>query len=722
MKKSKISSIEISSDNLNEYEDKINFLLKKSGSGFREQDLLHVYIRVSTRNQEDNYSLDNQKRLGMELGSKMSFPLTIIWNEKGKSSNSEFINNRPVLNQLYNRIKSGKVKNLFIQDMSRLSRNENVSNLLKWELRKNDVRLFEKSGKYNFSSPNDRLMFGVLSLFSEHENSIRRMRSVLGKLSKVKNGEWCGGMIGFGWKVKDGKILEDRKESKWVKKMFEWYDEKKTLKYIQSELFKNGVKTRRGNDIWNRGSIVSLLKKTSYIGYTDYVFNDVNGNEYKHQYIFPKIIETDLWKRVQNKIKNSRSLDKMINGGVRDNETLLTTYLVCNGCGKLMGRKKRKNKNGNEMSNYVCRTVERYWNNPKKHPKCKSNKSMNTDKTDNLIWDSILEVWKNSYLIKEEFKKEIIDKVISDRNGMDINGSIRKQENSRSYILRNIDKYNGLISDLEDEYYEGNVIKEQYEKLKSKLQENISTNNQKLHEISLVIDELVDDKKWIDWLNIFDEEYHELSELTELKKRKDFLNKFLDKIEVVWDKETKLHTFKIIFKKPIINDIRYKNKNGKFIIRKGENSYTIPPTKIDRKEYKWSDENYIHNQNRKRVSSQITLSNYSTVTDLSERVKCETPTKHLQFTIQISGTNLNYYPEYNSHQQFLFDKCTELKKKGLGYRKISNWFRERNIKTKMGSEMKGNYVYSILKKGNVKEKRDNRTFKPIIKDLGIKVG
>ena len=53
MKKSKISSIEISSDNLNEYEDKINFLLKKSGSGFREQDLLHVYIRVSTRNQED---------------------------------------------------------------------------------------------------------------------------------------------------------------------------------------------------------------------------------------------------------------------------------------------------------------------------------------------------------------------------------------------------------------------------------------------------------------------------------------------------------------------------------------------------------------------------------------------------------------------------------------------------------------------------------------------
>ena len=91
MKKSKVSSIEINPDNVNLYEEQIKFLLRKSGSGYTEQDLLHVYVRVSTRNQEDNYSLDNQKRLGMELGSKMSFPLTIIWNEKGKSSNSEFI-------------------------------------------------------------------------------------------------------------------------------------------------------------------------------------------------------------------------------------------------------------------------------------------------------------------------------------------------------------------------------------------------------------------------------------------------------------------------------------------------------------------------------------------------------------------------------------------------------------------------------------------------------
>ena len=44
MKKSKVSSIEINPDNVNQYEEQIKFLLRKSGSGYTEQDLLHVYV------------------------------------------------------------------------------------------------------------------------------------------------------------------------------------------------------------------------------------------------------------------------------------------------------------------------------------------------------------------------------------------------------------------------------------------------------------------------------------------------------------------------------------------------------------------------------------------------------------------------------------------------------------------------------------------------------
>ena len=84
-------------------------------------------------------------------------------------------------------------------------------------------------------------------------------------------------------------------------------------------------------------------------------------------------------------------------------------------------------------------------------------------------------------------------------------------------------------------------------------------------------------------------------------------------------------------------------------------------------------------------------------------------------------TNLNFYPKYNSHQTYLFNKSIELQKSGLGYRRISKWFNERNIKTPRRSEFKGNYVFSILKKGRIREERINHESKLEIKNIKLKI-
>jgi hypothetical protein len=80
--------------------------------------------------------------------------------------------------------------------------------------------------------------------------------------------------------------------------------------------------------------------------------------------------------------------------------------------------------------------------------------------------------------------------------------------------------------------------------------------------------------------------------------------------------------------------------------------------------------------------------------------------------------NLNNY-FYSEHQQYLYDTIKEFHRKGLGYRKISNWFNERNIKTPRRSEFKGNYVFSILKKGRIREERLNTESKWNIHNLKI---
>jgi hypothetical protein len=113
------------------------------------------------------------------------------------------------------------------------------------------------------------------------------------------------------------------------------------------------------------------------------------------------------------------------------------------------------------------------------------------------------------------------------------------------------------------------------------------------------------------------------------------------------------------------------------------------------------------------------LHNYSTVTKSLSREDFSKRKVNLLFDIDIMETNLNFYPKYNFHQTYLFNKSIELQKSGLGYRRISKWFNENNILTIKGKEFKPNHVCSLLKKGKIRYERTTRTFKPKIESIRL---
>ena len=82
------------------------------------------------------------------------------------------------------------------------------------------------------------------------------------------------------------------------------------------------------------------------------------------------------------------------------------------------------------------------------------------------------------------------------------------------------------------------------------------------------------------------------------------------------------------------------------------------------------------------------VQNHSTVTNLSERDELDSFQYFIEFTVTVSSSNLNNY-FYSEHQQYLYDTIKELHGNGLGYRKISNWFNERGIKTPREVILKG---------------------------------
>ena len=57
---------------------------------------------------------------------------------------------------------------------------------------------------------------------------------------------------------------------------------------------------------------------------------------------------------------------------------------------------------------------------------------------------------------------------------------------------------------------------------------------------------------------------------------------------------------------------------------------------------------------------------------------------------------------------------------GYGYRRISYILYKKGYRSiRTDSILKNNYIYSIYKKGKIREKRINRNFKPIIKNIMV---
>jgi len=92
---------------------------------------LHIYTRVSTAAQRDEgTSLQTQLEQGKSKAKQLGLAVR-HWDEGGASSHHEELADRPKLAALYQAIKDGDVKHLFVYDQSRLSRNDNVASIFR---------------------------------------------------------------------------------------------------------------------------------------------------------------------------------------------------------------------------------------------------------------------------------------------------------------------------------------------------------------------------------------------------------------------------------------------------------------------------------------------------------------------------------------------------------------------------------------------------------------
>ena len=162
-----------------------------------------------------------------------------------------------------NEVKTDRLKYFWCIDSNRVCRNTEIGNDV-WKLFRNyKVNFYLGNTKKNVTDLMDKFYWMFMNLVDEIENEKRFYRGLVGKLSSIKRNRFWGGRYQFGYKKgkENGHLIIDRKNSKYVKKIFELYNNGSSIKDIIIYLDKNNVQPPLNNkNVWNEGTIRNILK------------------------------------------------------------------------------------------------------------------------------------------------------------------------------------------------------------------------------------------------------------------------------------------------------------------------------------------------------------------------------------------------------------------------------------------------------------------------------
>ena len=535
---------------------------------------LYIYLRVSSDKQyDDGFGLENQKELGQSICKNLGM-VPIILNEGSKSSFKDDLENRPLLTQLLNDMKDGIVKHLWVYQMDRLSRNEDVSFQIKKQIQMSGVRLYVNRSEYSLDNPNDKLMFQMMSNFSEFDNTLRTERMRRGRISKVEKGGWKGGPTPYGYKNVEGKLVPHPFERKWINRIFKEYSKGTSIYEIKKILERNGVLTRRGNIVWSERSVSVILDKdkgnTHYYGYYNYTDKWLKKTVTSyHQRIVSPTLEKSVSKRFGNR-------EKYIKGTYVKTITLLKDYLECSHCGNRYGQRINKSDTKQLKNHYYCRGNEiGIKQNPIGSEKvCKIEngrvRSLSINETDDFVWNTILDVLSKSHIYKEMYKSESLMVVPTKEEKLRNTQNLRRRNKKiDKEILSLDDSRNNMLVEM------GSLLS------KDELIPIIKKYEDKKMELLLQKENIMDEmdthntnSNWVDWVKKFGSEIEDLRNTNmSVEDKKDFISRVLEKIIVsTVDKNT--HMLDIHFNNTFIKDgfeWNFKKVNGRTV----KDGYTV---------------------------------------------------------------------------------------------------------------------------------------------------
>lgn len=200
-----------------------------------------IYVRVSTEMQEEADSLSRQIERCRQYCSFKEIEVFKIYQDVESGA----VDDRISLNEMKNDMKLGLFNVLIVTELSRLSRK--LKTLLEFleELEKHSVDFISITQNIDTTSPIGRVMFKLIGIFAEfeREQTSERVRHTM--YSMAKTGKFTGGVVPFGYILKEGRLFIDEEKAAKVKAAYQMYISGKTRAEISKHLSIPGTTLQR---------------------------------------------------------------------------------------------------------------------------------------------------------------------------------------------------------------------------------------------------------------------------------------------------------------------------------------------------------------------------------------------------------------------------------------------------------------------------------------------
>lgn len=407
------------------------------------------YYRVSTKLQENKYSLKAQKEELTKYAESQGWE--IVGEFKDVDSGGKL--DKVGLNALMDFVEDGKADVVLCIDQDRLSRLDTISwEFLKSTLRDNGVKIAEPGNVTDLANEDEEFISDIKNLIAKREKRAIVRRMMRGKRQRTREGK--------GWGKPPMEYTYDKNEEKYnVNKSWSWIipfiddlylNKGYSDQQIAHELNKIG-KTPNGKN-WSDAHVRKKLTNKAYHGLMEKTFS--NGETISVEDVYPKLRTAEQYEKIQQVRKNKFRRRKE-----EYPQLLRRVNLICGKCEKKLAI---------HMSGDRDYSLHFYIKHQRKDTQNKCYVSINTLRIENNLIKAI-----KGILTSEEAAKKYVQLDHDE-------GDLKKLEQQQKDLKKTISDLNGQLDRLLPLYLEGSWSKDQLDKQKNQLEAKIKVHEGQL--------------------------------------------------------------------------------------------------------------------------------------------------------------------------------------------------------------------------------------------------